>query len=1296
MKRVISNILPRFSKRLALLAVLAACFASATNLRLPPLIYKAGNMKVSDTKAVVCSITNIKIIDLICSNNGTSNNFNDDFYTLTVRVKFNDKPTTGVLLLSGSHTASIPVAQTETDTSHNFTNLTIAVGTTPIDLNYTATFSAIPACTFTKDFDLGLQQCTTCPGSGASGVPYPACWPPEGPNPANCDNPLRYAPDPANPEATPIKYIRAVVHVFQKESGDPENFTEAHLGVIKSWFDGAEGMNHFLGNLCPSPDDNSPDILDSRIRIINTGIKDFDVFFHQNNRGWGTSFYDVYSCPCGDCCSQCDDCDGCCQNCGSYNDLALSTMETLYVDGGVNGNSWHLSLDSTQISALSNPEIRNAYHFFITAGKWRDCDNDDTPDPAGTDSYNLYPGGFTTTAYLSCENDSTAEPTPLAIFAGAYETYKRLTIPGYDTLSPVEGPLPSSVSAMGVGFIGELYHVMGIDHLGPLRAHFAHSNGDDGCDDTPWDSYSNVLGCDFSGADSTKCALSQCQLGKIHYFFEELNPAIQRFPEGGGPHVPVGDGSYNMIGNCDINEPDIVINAGENRVWDFGHSIRSNVVVKSGGKLTIRCDVGFPEDASIIVEEKGQLVVSGARLYNNCDGEHWQGIIVKGDPNLTQDYDITNLTYYQGKVKLQAGTIIEEAKTGVSSVGGGIVSATSTEFLNCLNRGVEIRNYQNWKINTGLPKGNASSFSNCKFVADNNYSGTMASDFYEMVLLRKVDGINIEGCAFENTAPASLQNERKFGINASNAGFTVGQLCTTIPCIGGTPGGFSGFDRAIYVDNSVGLRNFGVSNCSFNDNVVGIEAFHVRGAFIASNNFEVGCALDFTIPQPQSVKSNRGILLYDCTGYQVEDNTCNKFSLGAVNPIGILVNASGYEPNQIYRNHLRHFLDIGNLSNGLNKNPNDNLNKGLQYFCNDNFNNLKHDIAVGKENGPAGIRKNQGSSTNSAGNLFSPVYPSAGQTLHINNSVGQINYFYVNALNQEPTKIIPAQVNKVLTFSVNNCPSTLPNGFNGTLDPNEQQQHEQDFSNTSNGPEKRALAADALFRHYLLDTVTTNLAAVRAILTQRGDLISHFGVVDAWLQENNSTEAQTALNAIPTQFTLTGEDLVEYNHFNSLKSLQIAAMLNGTSDELLVANNLSTITQIAEAGTYYAASQAKSLLNSVNGFTYTPSVYLPEEPQLMVAPPQGGSLGQMEPASVEAQPNPAKQHTVFRYCLPEGMEHGRISVTDLSGREVASFEVTSDAGSIEWSNIGLKEGIYFYSLETGKSMASTKRLVLMR
>ncbi|MCU0345679.1 MAG: hypothetical protein MUC59_01970 [Saprospiraceae bacterium] len=88
--------------------------------------------------------------------------------------------------------------------------------------------------------------------------------------------------------------------------------------------------------------------------------------------------------------------------------------------------------------------------------------------------------------------------------------------------------------------------------------------------------------------------------------------------------------------------PDITISNAENIIWDYSRQVRSNVLVKSGGKLTIRCDVGFPENANITVEKEGQLIVDGARLYNNCDGEHWQGITVEGDDDLTQDYDIYN------------------------------------------------------------------------------------------------------------------------------------------------------------------------------------------------------------------------------------------------------------------------------------------------------------------------------------------------------------------------------------------------------------------------------------------------------------------------------------------------------------------------------------------------------------------------------------------------------------------------------------------------------------------------------
>jgi hypothetical protein len=1206
-----------------------------------------------------CVIDSIRTDSMTgCRDNLTVPQWDDDYFRIYVTVYFHNAPPLGELELSGFllNQPEVAIITNPNATSHTFENLRMKADIDLIPpapqsgqsfpINVTARFIGTN-CSLNA-FDIGINGANaprpcSVPIAGEGYINQYAsvdCWP-YPTDVQNCNRFDAYVPNPELIEHLPIKYIRVVVHVLQREAPlSPENFTSADASLISDMFNHPSlGLNAFYGNLCDSPNDNVPvPISDSRIRFVNNAEEGVDLFFHQDNEGWATGLV----------------------TCGSgytYMGTSISTLEDTYID------------------PLTNLDSRNAFHVFLPGTVWCDFASGPNQGIIGTEDILKRCGGGFTSRLNNCTDP------PRAIINGIYQFYKIMI--GVD--SNICGlTLPKEPETLGGSFVGELFHILGLDHISPLQAHVV---GGDFCDDTPWIDPYNKMG----DGQEHRCALTPCQVGRIHWTLSNSDIGLERFLVSTNPDV------YSMTpsGYCDISEPDLVIPSGYNVEWEFPRQIRSNVLVKSGGKLTVRCDVGLPRDATITVEKQGQLTVVGARLYNNCDGEHWQGIIVQGDPNLTQDYDIFNQTYYQGRVRLQSGTVIEKAKTGVSSVGGGIVAVSGTQFLNCLNRAAEIRNFQNWNINNGRPKGNASYFNGCKFVADNNYAGSMVSDFYEMIGLQKVDGIQVQGCTFENTAIANYQNDRKFGLKATNAGFSVGELCTIMPCIGAVPSSFTGFDRGIFVDNNVGIRNFSVSNSNFSDNVVGIEAQHIRGAFVASNTFEVGCALDFTVSSQYSTKANRGLMLYDCTGYQVENNTCNLDASGAVNPVGILVNASGIEPNLVYRNKL-YFMDHGNLSNGRNKHPNEpTIIRGLQYICNENANNRKHDFAVAKEGGSAGIRRDQGEATKSAGNKFSPVYPGAGQTLHFFNGQGKINYFFLNTVNQVPINIDTTQVKPIQISLGNNCPSTLPNGFHGTLDPNEKQQYEQDFNTTSNSTEKRALAADALFRHYLLDTVSIDLAATRTILTQRGDLISRFGGVDAWLQENNTTEAQAALNTIPTQFTLAGEDSVEYNYFYTLKSLQITALQNGTSDQTLVANNLSTITNLADAGIYYASSQAKSLLNSVNGFTYTPPVILPIEPQLMVSPPPGNN-GQMEPASVEAQPNPAKQHTVFRYRLPEDAEQGQILVTDIDGRTIVSLVINTNTGSVEWNNIGLKEGIYFYSLVTGNTTTSTKRLVIVR
>ncbi|MBP7272871.1 MAG: hypothetical protein KA974_03470 [Saprospiraceae bacterium] len=575
----------------------------------------------AQTTNSTCTITDIAIENISkCDNNNTRENYEDDFYTADLLITYSKKPKKGTLEISGTTTASVSVKKIK-KRSARFKAVRMKAGKMNApNISITAHFSDAPACKMTKKLGQGKQQCSTCPypGGQINGT-YQNCWPPEGENLRTCDDSFNYAPDPEHPERTPIKYVKVVMHVFQKENpNDPDNYTEAHCDVIKSYFHGKGGVNDFLANLCPAPDDSSPDYKDARFRLLNSGTLNYDVFFHPNNAGWGTSFYDCNTCPCG----TCGGCKDCCTTCGPYRSTSLEEIKTQYLTGGYKGTGWHHSLTQEYIQTITSPEIRNAYHIFIARGRWRDCNgttNDTIAIPDAADCYNMFPGGFTTPAFLQCENGA-ANPMPVALYYGHYEQYARMTNPNYVSFAPTV-PLPATIPELGKGFVGELYHLLGIDHIGPLRAHWKHLNGDDGCADTPWDNDSNMMGCNFSGNPKVKCALTQCQLGKIHYLFENLHPAVQRFPTGSMETINA-EGKFALTGNCEITMPDIIIKNGENCIWQSRRHLRSNVIVESGASLTIRCDIGLPDAGEIKVEDGGTLVVEqGVRVFKNCAEE---------------------------------------------------------------------------------------------------------------------------------------------------------------------------------------------------------------------------------------------------------------------------------------------------------------------------------------------------------------------------------------------------------------------------------------------------------------------------------------------------------------------------------------------------------------------------------------------------------------------------------------------------------------------------------------------------
>jgi len=579
-----------------------------------------------------CRLQDIVITDKsLCRDKGTMD-WEDDVFYVDLEVRFQSLPENGRLRVDGPlfvKAVEVPVAEMD-PASGTFAveEVYLRAGERRAPIELRAFFSAEPDCIVTKKrAGESRRQCSLCVGPrGTTGGPYPRCWPEEDEQDP-CTQSLSYAPDPDYPELTPLRYIKTVIHVFQKEDPerlgqyarhpeDPANFTEEHIDIFRSWFTDSLGANWILSQLCDDPTDGSPHMTDTRIRLLNTGTIGKDVFFHPDNRAWGTGF-------------------GSCKGSSRY----WYRMRRKYVE---RPDTAHPDYE-----ALRRPEMQNAFHVFITAGSWAPEPPGDPRIPDDNDCYWPCAGGMTSS--MGCKGGAPPSHPTQAIF-GTYNIWLHGHTPGVQTC---ERDYPGTDAALGGAMLGEVFHVLTLDHLSPFQAHKRNSKGIDGCLDTPPYSEYNRLGCGYG----TRCALTACQIGRMHHFFAALQPAFERFPD--------GRGGYSMERpRCAAVEPDLRIPAGADIVWSGNRMLRSGIVVEAGARLAINCELGLPGGASVEVKPGGALVLNGARLYTPCPQGKWRGITVGG------------------QLEIAPGSSVESAER-LQLLEGGVANARQSRFINC-------------------------------------------------------------------------------------------------------------------------------------------------------------------------------------------------------------------------------------------------------------------------------------------------------------------------------------------------------------------------------------------------------------------------------------------------------------------------------------------------------------------------------------------------------------------------------------------------------------------------------------
>ncbi len=192
-----------------------------------------------------------------------------------------------------------------------------------------------------------------------------------------------------------------------------------------------------------------------------------------------------------------------------------------------------------------------------------------------------------------------------------------------------------------------------------------HSEAGDFCCDTQTGPTNNLM-------HSKAASLTQCQLARMHYLLES-----------GEHRTASGSGStlWKTIATdyCAKDESrSIVIPAGETVVWAEVKKLTTDVVVEAGAQLIIRCRIGLPDGARIVVKRGARLVIDGGVVTHNksmwplCFGGEWEGILVDGTAREYAEGENLGAPSLPdpagpGAVWLR-GAVLEHARNGLRSV----------------------------------------------------------------------------------------------------------------------------------------------------------------------------------------------------------------------------------------------------------------------------------------------------------------------------------------------------------------------------------------------------------------------------------------------------------------------------------------------------------------------------------------------------------------------------------------------------------------------------------------------------
>jgi hypothetical protein len=843
----------------------------------------------------------------------------------------------------------------------------------------------------------------------------------------------------------------------------------------------------------------------------------------------------------------------------------------------------------------------------------------------------------------------------------------------------------------------EIGHELGLKHTFDMT-----------CDESLYDYAYDILGLDaYPGTKGSPCVpdkyttfnvmdygawrweLTPTQIGRMHrnaHFLTCRKYIYNTYPE---------DKYHDHTGQGQLLPYEIT----QNETWDFDIKMYSDIVVKQGNKLTIKCKVLMPYHANIIVEPGAELEVDGGIISSSNDTTMWYGVTVMGNKAQSQEGSTIN----QGIITVKNNGLLENALSAINlwdalnfdpNKTGGIARIDHARFKNN-RRSIGWHSYHNltWRLtSSGWERTrlwpNRSYVYNSIFLVDDK----MIRDPRAQVTMFDVDNINIRGCQFLHNMSYSLYTTKFFPYpEMSEAILSVGATMNVsdYTTVGGAtqPSLIRGFITGIRSEVFGPVGYFKASNTRFENNQNGISTSALNSFSVKNNQFFINHPFSTGIVA-------KGIKMWSSNGFQVQSNQFDQSDLrfNREKCMGVDVDNSGSDNNRIQNNSYAN-LKVGNLSTRLNSNKifsssDDNYSQGLEFLCNNYLTNIgQAEYVFGSTAEPGGIRRVQGTDKDLAGNNFNAstrvfdtdIYMHDGSTTPKTQPIDK--YYYSTLVpSEKPNK---RTTNVAIDGKPINKNCTLP--IEVTIDPG-------GIGDTWSSDAAAGATASliAAYDDYSDDRHTKIDLALQAMNSPYAD------IERAILQMQNGQVQQGigTYDAIVSSKPLTSEEQAEFALGGSLIRLIAQHYLSGTARwDSLDNSQADSLRYLRDHGKMWVRERA------CNWLGYALGEYCTREQNDV---PDVGNMarhaepGALEPTAAEGYltiaPNPSSLNYDIRYqLLGEGW--ATLKVYDVLGRVVASIGLSPlqqhySLQAQQWTN-----GVYLYQVTQGEQTLYHGKLI---